>query len=99
MTRRTAEARRVVDALPGESAIDVGTVPKPTSGAAPALPASLAPPAWNMSNGIPYGGTLTKGQPTIFGATEDGGYMSLIGNVSFNLAVTAHGKTDGLLLF
>ncbi len=94
-----SENLRVVDALPGVSAIDVGTVAKPASGTAAALPASLVPPTWNTSSGIPYGGTMTKGQPTLFGATGDGGYIPLIDSVEFNVVVTAHQQTDGLILF
>jgi hypothetical protein len=89
---------RFVNALAGVGEIDVGTVPKPTSGTA-ALPASLTPPAWNMSNGIPYGETMKKGQLSFFGPVADDGYMSVIANVNFNMVVTAHGQTDGLLLF
>jgi hypothetical protein len=98
-TNNGGEAFRFVDALPGVSEIDVGTVAKPATGTAQ-LPASLVPPAWNLGNGIPYGGTMKKGQPTFFGGMAgDGGYMPVIGNVAFNLVVTAHGQTDGLLLF
>jgi hypothetical protein len=92
------ELFRFVNALPGVGSMDVGTVTPPMTGVAQ-LPASLVPPAWNLSNGIPYGGTPTKGQPTFFGGTVgDNGYLNVIGG-QYNLVATAHGQTDGLLLF
>jgi hypothetical protein len=97
-TSAGAESLRVVDTLAGVDAIDVGTVATPASGTA-ALPASLLPPAWNTAGGIPYGGTLTKGEPSFFGPAEEGGYIPVIDGTAFNVVVTAHGQTDGLLLY
>ncbi len=100
MTSNGGEAFRFVNALPGVSAIDVGPIAPPPAGASAQLPASLVPPAWNLTNGIPYGGTMTKGQQTVFGEpVEAGGYLSVIGGAAYNLVITEHGKTDGLLLF
>lgn len=94
-----ADELRVVDTLAGVGAIDIGTAANLANGSAPALPVSLMPPAWNTSNAIPYGGAMTKGQPSFFGSVAEGGYMPLIGSVKFNLVVTAHGQADGLLLY
>jgi hypothetical protein len=82
---------RVVNALPGVSALDVG------SGDNTQLPATVTI-AYNVGGPIPYGGTLTKGQKAAFGTVEDNGYMPIIQG-SYNLAVAAHGQSDALLLF
>lgn len=83
---------RFVDALPTVSALDVGAAQSNQ------LPTSLEPPAFNVSQAIPYGGTLSKGSSGAFGKIEDNGYMPIVQG-SYNLVLAPHGQTDALVLF
>ena len=82
---------RFVNTLTAVPSIDVGAA------SSSQLPTTLSV-TYNLAGGIPYGGTLAKGEKVAIGQVYDNGYLNLLG-AEYQLAMAPHGQSTADILF